>query len=81
MAEELEQVPAAAAAIEFARGLARVDVVLPAELQAPMRALLESNLEAVVGAKRELAPGILRALEVAQALQKVPEPGTGAFER
>lgn len=79
VAEEIEQVPAAAAAVELARGLARVDIVLPEELQASMRALLEANLEAVVAARRELPPGVLRALDVAAALQKVPEPGTGAF--
>lgn len=79
MADEMVQtMPATTAAVEFARGLAKVSV-LPEELQGPVAALIESALEMTVGAKRELAPGVLRVLDVAVALQKVPERGTGAF--
>jgi hypothetical protein len=74
-----QTMPATKAAVTFARGLAHVDRVEPVELREPLRVLLEANLEATVGAKRELPDGVLRALSVAQALEKAPEPGTGAY--
>ena len=77
--DKLEQpMPATAAAVQIARGLANVDR-LPSEVQAAVTALLEAALEGTVGAKRELPAGVIRALDLATALQKVPQPGTGAF--
>lgn len=79
MENKLEQpMPATAAAVQIARGLACVDR-LPGPVQDAVTTLLEAALEGTVGAKRELPAGVLRALDLATALQKVPQPGTGVF--